>query len=186
MVVKARGLIDLMIQYSLARMLQDGEGSGPNSLLGNPAAYAEATPISQPSSLRQGFYRQAGPLVSLLNGLHSKAISLAPEAVLVSSLSRLKAGNGSAADIESPEGSPARGERSESTIPRKPVSSKGGYYGVTGNIRMLLRLRYGVVKLWRRRLQRRNRSSSPNWERFQGMVSVFPLFPARIVHSKLQ
>ncbi len=42
------------------------------------------------------------------------------------------------------------------------------YYGVTGNIRMLFRLRYEVAKLWRRWLQRRNRSSSPNWERFQG------------------
>ena len=61
-----------------------------------------------------------------------------------------------------------------------------GYYGVTGNIRMLSRLRYEVAKLWRRWLQRRNRSSSPNWERFQGMLSVFPLFPARIIHSKTQ
>jgi retron-type reverse transcriptase len=61
-----------------------------------------------------------------------------------------------------------------------------GYYGVTGNIRMLSRLRYEVAKLWRRWLQRRNRSSSPNWERFQGMLSVFPLFPARIIHSKMQ
>jgi hypothetical protein len=61
-----------------------------------------------------------------------------------------------------------------------------GYYGVTGNIRMLSRLRYEVAKLWRRWLQRRNRSSSPNWERFQGMLSVFPLFPARIVHSSMQ
>ena len=61
-----------------------------------------------------------------------------------------------------------------------------GYYGVTGNIRMLSRLRYEVAKLWRRWLQRRNRSSSPNWEQFQGMLRVFPLFPARILHSKMQ
>jgi hypothetical protein len=61
-----------------------------------------------------------------------------------------------------------------------------GYYGVTGNIRMLSRLRYEVAKLRRRWLQRRNRSSSPNWERFQGMLRVFPLFPARIIHSKMQ
>ena len=60
------------------------------------------------------------------------------------------------------------------------------FNGVTGNIRMLSRLRYEVAKLWRRWLQRRNRSSSPNWERFQGMLSVFPLFPARIVHSNMQ
>ncbi len=50
-----------------------------------------------------------------------------------------------------------------------------GYYGVTGNFRVLSRLRYEVAKLWRRWLQRRNRSSSPNWERFQGMLR-FPYF----------
>lgn len=61
-----------------------------------------------------------------------------------------------------------------------------GYYGVTGNIRMLSRLRYEVAKLWRRWLQRRNRSSSPNRERFQGMLNVFPLIPARVAHSKMQ
>jgi len=60
------------------------------------------------------------------------------------------------------------------------------YYGVTGNIRMLSRLRYEVAKLWRRWLQRRNRSSSPNWEKFQGMLRVFPLLPARIIHSSMQ
>jgi len=57
------------------------------------------------------------------------------------------------------------------------------YYGVTGNIRMLSRLRYEVTKLWRRWLQWRNRSSSPNWEKFQGMLRVFPLFPARIIFT---
>ena len=61
-----------------------------------------------------------------------------------------------------------------------------GYYGVTGNILMLSRLRYEVAKLWRRWLQRRNPSSSPSWERFQGMLRVFPIFPARIVHSNMQ
>ena len=60
-----------------------------------------------------------------------------------------------------------------------------GYYGVTGNILMLSRLRYEVAKLWRRWLQRRNPSSSPSWERFQGMLRVFPIFPARIVHSSM-
>jgi hypothetical protein len=50
-----------------------------------------------------------------------------------------------------------------------------GYYGVTGNIRMLSRLRYEVAKLWRKWLQRRNRGESLNWERFQGKLRVFPL-----------
>ena len=60
------------------------------------------------------------------------------------------------------------------------------YYGVTGNIRMLSPLRYGVARLWRRWLQRRNCSSSPYWERFQCMLRVFPLLPARIIHSSIQ
>jgi len=61
-----------------------------------------------------------------------------------------------------------------------------GYYGVTGNNRMLSRLRYEVPKWWRRWLQRRNRCSSPSWERFRGMLRMFSLFPARIVHSSMQ
>ena len=43
-----------------------------------------------------------------------------------------------------------------------------------------------VAKLWRRWLQRRNPGSSPNWERFQGMLRVFPLLPARIIHASMQ
>jgi hypothetical protein len=57
------------------------------------------------------------------------------------------------------------------------------YHGVTGDIRMLSRLRYEVAKLWRRWLGRRNRGGGLNWERFQGMLRAFPLFPAKIVHS---
>ena len=59
------------------------------------------------------------------------------------------------------------------------------YYGVTGNHRMLSRLRCEVAKLWRKWLVRRNRGNSPNWEKFQGMLRVFPLLPARIIHSSV-
>jgi len=58
------------------------------------------------------------------------------------------------------------------------------YYGVTGNYRMLSKLRWQVAKLWRMWLGRRNRGGPPNWEKFQGMLRVFPLTPARIVHSR--
>jgi RNA-directed DNA polymerase len=60
-----------------------------------------------------------------------------------------------------------------------------GYYGVTGNYRMLSQLRCEVAKLWRKWLLRRNRGNSPNWKKFQAMLRTFPLLPARIVHSKL-
>jgi group II intron reverse transcriptase/maturase len=59
------------------------------------------------------------------------------------------------------------------------------YYGVTDNYRMLSKLRYEVARLWRKWLLRRNRGTSPNWEKFQGMLRVFPLIPACIVHSKM-
>jgi group II intron reverse transcriptase/maturase len=59
------------------------------------------------------------------------------------------------------------------------------YYGVTGNYRMLSRLRWQVAKMWRKWLGRRNRSPAPNWEKFQGMLQAFPLEPARIVHSRI-
>lgn len=59
------------------------------------------------------------------------------------------------------------------------------YYGVTGNFRMLAKLRWEVALLWRRWLGRRNRSRPPNWERFNGLLQVFPLTPAKIVHPVL-
>ena len=59
------------------------------------------------------------------------------------------------------------------------------YYCVTGNFRMLSRLRYEVARQWRKLLLRRNRGESLNWERFQGKLRVFPLVPARIIHSSM-
>jgi RNA-directed DNA polymerase len=57
------------------------------------------------------------------------------------------------------------------------------YYGVTGNYCMLSKLRWQVTKSWRQWLGRRNRGQPPNWEQFDGMLRVFPLIPAKIVHS---
>jgi len=59
------------------------------------------------------------------------------------------------------------------------------YYGVTGNIRKLQELRWQVTKLWRKWLARRNRGPAPNWKWFQAVLRVFPLAPARVVHSSL-
>jgi len=58
------------------------------------------------------------------------------------------------------------------------------YYGVTGNHRMLQRLRWEVAKLWRKWLARRNRGNEPNWQRFGAMLQAFPLTPARVIHSQ--
>ena len=59
------------------------------------------------------------------------------------------------------------------------------YYGVTGNHHLLQRLRWEVAKLWRKWLARRNRGPGPNWQQFASMLRIFPLTPARVVHSSL-
>jgi group II intron reverse transcriptase/maturase len=59
------------------------------------------------------------------------------------------------------------------------------YYGVTGNHRMLHRLRWEVARLWRKWLARRNRGNDPNWQRFGAMLQAFPLTSARVIHSQM-
>ena len=59
------------------------------------------------------------------------------------------------------------------------------YYGVTGNYRMLQRLRWEVAKRWRKWLARRNRGRGPNWRQFGSMLQAFPLTPARVIHSQM-
>lgn len=58
------------------------------------------------------------------------------------------------------------------------------YYGITGNYRRLSQLRREVTKEWRKWLVRRNRSDNPSWKQFGAMLQVFPLTPARVVHSR--
>ena len=57
------------------------------------------------------------------------------------------------------------------------------YYGLTGNYRMLDRLRRVVERVWRKWLARRDRAGPLAWERFGQVLKRFPLHPARIVHS---
>ena len=60
--------------------------------------------------------------------------------------------------------------------------SAGVFFRLHGS-RMLAKLRWAVAKQWRRWLGRRNRGQPPSWEQFDGMLRIFPLIPARIVHS---
>ena len=60
------------------------------------------------------------------------------------------------------------------------------YYGDTGSFRVLQRLRWEVAKTWRKWLQRRNRGDNLNWNRFAAILRIFPLAPARVVHSRMQ
>jgi RNA-directed DNA polymerase len=57
------------------------------------------------------------------------------------------------------------------------------YYGITGNARMLDRLRHWVRRIWRKWLDRRSWKSAMTWERMKALLGVFPLPPPRVVHS---
>ena len=57
------------------------------------------------------------------------------------------------------------------------------YYGITGNARALSLLRLLVRRIWRRWLNRRSWKSALTWTRMNRLLEVFPLPPARVVHS---
>jgi group II intron reverse transcriptase/maturase len=57
------------------------------------------------------------------------------------------------------------------------------YYGITGNARALARLRPLVQNIWRKWLSRRSWKAALTWERMKRLLEVFPLPPARVVHS---
>ncbi len=57
------------------------------------------------------------------------------------------------------------------------------YYGITGNYPKLSNFRHRVVRLWRKWLMRRTRGKYLSWEKFERLLSTYPLAPARIVHS---
>lgn len=57
------------------------------------------------------------------------------------------------------------------------------YYGITGNSIMVTRFHRQVVRLWRKWLIRRSRGKFISWEKFKELLKVYPLVPARIVHS---
>jgi hypothetical protein len=58
-----------------------------------------------------------------------------------------------------------------------------GYYGITGNARMLTMFWYAVERIWQRWLSRRSQRAKIKWERFKQLLRVFPLPLPRVVHS---
>jgi RNA-directed DNA polymerase len=56
------------------------------------------------------------------------------------------------------------------------------YYGITGNLRALRRLRAEVERVWRKWLNRRSQRGGMTWERFARLRERYPLPPARIMH----
>ena len=60
------------------------------------------------------------------------------------------------------------------------------YYGVTGNSKALWRFRYWLVRLWRKWLCRRSYAARKPWAWFQRILEIYPLPPARAIHSSLR
>lgn len=58
-----------------------------------------------------------------------------------------------------------------------------GYYGITGNSRMLTMFWHAVERTWQRWLSRRSQRAKIKWDRFKQLLRVFPLPPPRVVHS---
>jgi len=65
---------------------------------------------------------------------------------------------------------------------RQKLQGHDAYYGITGNYRMLTRLRQVVRRVWRKWLARR-RAGPLSWDTFSHLWQRYPLPPARVVHS---
>jgi group II intron reverse transcriptase/maturase len=57
------------------------------------------------------------------------------------------------------------------------------YYGITGNSHALSWFRLGVVRCWRKWLNRRNRERKLDWDLFNRLLERYPLPQAKAVHS---
>jgi len=72
-------------------------------------------------------------------------------------------------------------------VQQKALASKlrghYAYYGITGNARSLSNFRFEVQRVWRKWLSRRSRGHPMIWERFNALLSHYPLPAVRVVHS---
>ena len=57
------------------------------------------------------------------------------------------------------------------------------YYGITGNGRALVAMRQWTRRIWQKWLNRRSWKAKMTWERMNRLLAVFPLPPARVIHS---
>jgi hypothetical protein len=57
------------------------------------------------------------------------------------------------------------------------------YYGVTGNLGSLRRLRYQLTRAWRKWLDRRSQRGRMPWERFTAVLQRYPLPMAWLPYS---
>lgn len=73
--------------------------------------------------------------------------------------------------------------RVQHQILSRKLRGHDAYYGLTGNVRMLKRLRNEVKRAWRFWLNRRSQRARMTWERFNLLLERYPLPQPRIVHS---
>jgi hypothetical protein len=57
------------------------------------------------------------------------------------------------------------------------------YYRITGNGSALSRFFHKVVRAWRKWLNRRSQRARLNWERFNRLLTCYPLPSPVVVHS---
>ena len=66
---------------------------------------------------------------------------------------------------------------------RRKLQGHYAYYGITGNMRALVRFLYEARRLWRKWLNRRSWHARMTWETFACLAERYPLPQPRVIHS---
>jgi RNA-directed DNA polymerase len=67
----------------------------------------------------------------------------------------------------------------------KKLMGRYQYFGITGNIRMLVKLYQRARRIWHKWLSRRSRKAPKSWDWMERLLARQPLPRPRIVHSYL-
>lgn len=73
--------------------------------------------------------------------------------------------------------------REQHTALVRKLQGHDAYFGITGNARALEALRHWVQRIWQKWLNRRSWKARMTWPRMSRLLAVFPMPPARVVHS---
>jgi hypothetical protein len=73
--------------------------------------------------------------------------------------------------------------KEQHTALARKLRGHDAYYRITGNARALVVLRLRVRRIWQTWLNRRSWKAKVTWTRMNQLLGIFPLPPARVVHS---